>query len=271
MLGNGSYGTQYQVSCNGIFMSGKVLHNELLPTGEKLQKIIEQFKSDCYVAVQMCIHINIVQYFGICCKAPYKFPMILHEYAEENLISFLEQTKSTLTFTQKLNLGHEMANGLAYLHMNQIVHKNLHPSNILIKYGHVKISDFITPQLDEVQFSSKDNSIYTAPEVIKNNKYFSYQSDIFSLGVLKLQLFTKTVLTVEGLQEVVQDIKYKPLKRLICSCISDNITDRPNANGICQQIVAIRNNPTAVAYEALNSKVSFICKLWGCHTYMHVL
>jgi len=52
-------------------MAGKVLHDKLLPSGEKLHKMIEQFKYDCSLAI---LHPNIVKYFGICDKPPYKFP-----------------------------------------------------------------------------------------------------------------------------------------------------------------------------------------------------
>ena len=240
-------------------MAGKVFHDHLLPpTGEKLHIMIEQFKSDCYAAVQMYHHPNIIRYFGIYNKAPYKFPMILQEYAAENLTLFLERTKDTMTFAQKLNLSFEIACGLECLHGQLIVHKNLHPCNILIdKDGHVKISDFITPPVDEVQFSPQSNSVYIAPEVLRSHNYFSYQSDIFSFGVLNLQLFTDATLTTERLQEAVDDIKYNSLKQLICSCITDNVMDRPTASEVCHEIIDIQTSPTAVAYEALTSKVSF--------------
>ena len=257
-LGSGSYGTEYQVSSDGNLMAGKVLHDKLLPAGEKLHKMIEQFKSDCFLAVKMH-HPHVVKYIGMCNKPPYKFPMLLQEFAAENLALFLERTKNTLTFAHKLKLSLEMASGLEYLHARLIVHKNLHPSNVLIdKDGHVKISDFITPQLDDIQFSPQNNSVYIAPEVLESHKYFSCESDVFSLGVLNLHLFTEVTLTAGKLQETVQDVKYKPLKQLICSCISDNVMDRPNATQVCQQIVEIQRSPTAVAYEALTSQVSYL-------------
>ena len=245
-------------------MAGKVLHHELLPTGEKLHKMIEQFKSDCFLAVKMnqMNHPHVVKYLGMCFIAPYKFPMLLQEFMAENLAMFLERTKNTLTFAHKLKLSLEMAGGLAFLHAQLIVHKNLHASNVLInENGHAKISDFITPQLDDIQFSSQSNSVYIAPEVLKSHKYFSCESDIFSLGVLNLYLFTEVTLTAGRLQETVQDVKYKPLKQLICSCINDNVMDRPNANQVCQQIVEIQKSPTAVGYEALTAQVSYLVKM----------
>ena len=238
-------------------MAGKVLHDELLPTGEKLHEMIEQFKSDCFLAITMN-HPNVVKYFGMCFIAPYKFPMLLQEFATENLALFLERTKN-LTFAQKLKLSLEMVGGLEFLHARLIVHKNLDASNVLVdKDGHAKIGDFITPQLDNLQFSLQSNSVYIAPEVVESHKYFSCESDIFSLGVLNLYLFTEVTLMVGKLQETVGDVKYKPLKQLICSCISANVMDRPNASQVYQQIGEIQKSPTAVAYEALTSQVSYI-------------
>ena len=204
-----------------------VIHDDLLPAGEKLHKMIEQFKSDCFLAVQMH-HPHVVKYAGMCNKPPYKFPILLQEFAAENVALFLERTKNTITFAHKLKLSLEMASGLEFLHARLIIHKNLHPSNVLIdKDGHVKISDFITPQLDDIQFSSQNNSVYIAPKVLESHKYFSCESDVFSLGVLNLHLFTEVTLAAGRLQETVWDVKYKPLKQLICSCISDNVMDRP--------------------------------------------
>ena len=256
-MGSGTYGTKYQVSSDEMLMVGNVLYDQLLPSGEKLHKMIEQFKSDCFLAVKMH-HPHVIEYFGMCNKAPYKFPMMLQEFAEENLESFLERTKNTLTFAHKLRLGLEMASGLEFLHVHLIVHKSLNASNVLIdKDGHAKISDFITPQLDNVQFSSQSNSVYIAPEIFRSNSYFSFESDIFSLGILSLYLFTMVTITAGKLQDTIEDVKYRPLKRLICSCISSNVMDRPNAGQVCRQIIEIQNCPTSVAYEALTSQVSY--------------
>ena len=181
-------------------MAGKVLHDKILPSGEMLPKVIEQFRYDCSLVVLQMYHPNIVKYFGICNKPPYKFPMILQEYMAENLTLFLERTKDTLTFFDKLKLSLEMASGLEYLHAQRIVHKNLHSSNVLIdKSGYAKISDFVTPQLDEARFLSQSNPVYIAPEVLKNHKYSSYQSDIYSLGIINLHVFTEITLTIERL------------------------------------------------------------------------
>ena len=262
-MGSGNYGTKYQVSSDEALMVGSVLYEQLLPAGEKLHKMIEQSKSDCFLAVKLH-HPHVIEYFGICNKAPYKFPMLLQEFAEENLERFLERTKNTLTFSHKLRLGLEMASGLEFLHVHLIVHKSLNASNVLIdKDGHAKISDFVTPQLDNLQFSSQSNSVYIAPEILRNNNYFSCKSDVFSLGILSLYLFTTVTITAEKLQDTIEDIKYRPLKQLICSCISNNVMDRPNAGQVCRQIVEIQNCPTAVAYEALTSQVSY-CVILYC-------
>ena len=61
-------------------MAGMVLHDDLSPSGDKLQHMIEQFKSDCFLAVERFHHPNVVRFFGLCDKSPCKFPMILQEY-----------------------------------------------------------------------------------------------------------------------------------------------------------------------------------------------
>ena len=48
---------------------------------------------------------------------------------------------------------------------------------------------------------------------------------------------------------------------MICSCINDNVMDRPNASQVCQQIVEIQTSPMAMGYEALTSQVSYLVKV----------
>ena len=109
------------MSSDGALLTGKAFHDKLLPTGEKLRNMIKQLKTDCFLAVQM-YHPNTVGYFGMCyIRSSLQVPVLLQEFVPDNLTSFLERTKKTLTFARKLKLSLEMASGLKYLHSRLIV------------------------------------------------------------------------------------------------------------------------------------------------------
>ena len=54
----------------------------------------------------------------------------------------LHNHKIKLTIPQKLRLVRESATGLAYLHSMNILHRDFGSRNLLIKEGHIKITDF---------------------------------------------------------------------------------------------------------------------------------
>jgi len=277
-LGTGVYGTTYRVSSNGKSLSGKILH---IPTGEDnvVDKIKEQFKNACSFLFQIQ-HPNLVKFVGISEETSHCLPMMLFELESENFNVFLKRTKGTLTIFTKLSLCHDIAKGLDHLHTNvQIVHKNLHASNILVSgIGQAKISDFALSHIvsfDEVHldFPTKGSLLaYIAPEVLKNHQNTSYQSDIFSLGILSLQLVIEASPFNGNYKEIQQWIsKCEPLhnepflnvNHCIQGCLSDNLINRPSASVVCQLLEETKRSPIIVAYDALNSKVrnSFISML----------
>ncbi|OEL18921.1 Cysteine-rich receptor-like protein kinase 7 [Dichanthelium oligosanthes] len=85
--------------------------------------------------------------------------------------------------------------GLRYLHEKQIVHSDLKPANILLDNDMVaKITDFgISRCFDGKQTHAITKNVifspgYAAPEVF--NGKFSFKSDIYSLGVIIIEILT---------------------------------------------------------------------------------
>jgi serine/threonine protein kinase len=84
--------------------------------------------------------------------------------------------------------------GLEYLYKNRILHRDIKPHNILIKDGLIKISDFgfaKSFEKNELITTFCGSPLYMAPEIIKDKEY-NLKSDIWSLGVIIYELFTKT-------------------------------------------------------------------------------
>jgi mitogen-activated protein kinase kinase 1 len=86
--------------------------------------------------------------------------------------------------------------GLGYLHHDKNVHRDVKPGNTLLNSeGHVKLSDFgISRSLDgttEMSNTYVGTFRFMSPERLLGDGY-SYSGDIWSAGVMAMELWTKT-------------------------------------------------------------------------------
>ena len=132
--------------------------------------------------------------------------------ADMNLQTFLENTNLDDTSRSFLRPFFGcLTSALSYLHDNRIRHKDIKPSNVLIKHDQVYLTDFGT----SLDWSGCDNSTtvtappttprYCAPEVmafVERNT----SSDIWSLGCVFLEMWTVLKrYTLDGLKAHMSD------------------------------------------------------------------
>ena len=118
-----------------------------------------------------------------------------------NLSQFL--THYQLSPYMKIRLAHDVASGMAFLHANHLIHRNLKPTNILIASRDVrdpvlcKISDFGASRFvaDEQAAATMTNMtvtpLYTAPEMMVEHGKYSMASDVFSYGIILAELWNE--------------------------------------------------------------------------------
>ncbi|KAL2298114.1 hypothetical protein Nmel_017076, partial [Mimus melanotis] len=117
--------------------------------------------------------------------------------------------KITHTVVQKF-LG-QMVDALFYIHKQNIWHRNLKPSNILVT-GEISfmLSDFSTETLmkDELKWKirvEEESKAWMAPETFGFS--FTEKSDIWSLGCVLLDMLSCFVLNAEEINSLLQDIR----------------------------------------------------------------
>jgi serine/threonine protein kinase len=84
---------------------------------------------------------------------------------------------------------------LVYLHFNNIIHNDLKPSNILISNESllVPLCDFGAMRYEE-EISNEYTKYYVAPEFFYNNDKRNNKSDMWSLGIIMIEIFyTKNI------------------------------------------------------------------------------
>lgn len=99
---------------------------------------------------------------------------------ENTIISDMKLQKWIIT------MMYQLSSALTYLHENNIVHMDIKPSNVLIENNSYQLCDFNIAAFGEGCVDLDGDSIYMAPEILKN-KYF-FVSDVFSLGMIYLEV-----------------------------------------------------------------------------------
>ncbi|XP_074276436.1 cysteine-rich receptor-like protein kinase 25 [Silene latifolia] len=189
-LGKGAFGVVY----HGRLLDGsrevavKMLNETDAPT---------QFSNEIDVFARIC-HNNLVSLLGYC-EDGTKMALI-YEYMENgDLRAFLSEKAGSLSWTDRLKIAIDTAEGLHYLHKNCevcIVHRDVKPANILLnQHLQAKVADFglskIFPEKDVTTIETRviGTHGYKAPEYSETG-LLNEKADVYSFGVVLLELIT---------------------------------------------------------------------------------
>ena len=137
-------------------------------------------------------HPNIVKYYG--CQNKNKCLSIFLEYVEGgSLVQMLEKYFPFDEFVIK-KFTRQILKGLEYLHMHQIIHRDIKGANVLVDVNGVcKQGDFGSAKkiagLHDNFNSLRGTPNWMSPEVIQQKRY-GRSSDIWSLGCTVLEMLT---------------------------------------------------------------------------------
>jgi serine/threonine protein kinase len=107
-----------------------------------------------------------------------------------NLRQYLKEHFSELTWDDRLKFSYQIAEGIKYLHDEDIFHQKLHPKNVVIHKKEAKIILVIIKSTETDSLNVSDEMIpYVDPKLLENQSYeYDKKSDIYSLGVLMWEL-----------------------------------------------------------------------------------
>jgi serine/threonine protein kinase len=236
LIGLGAYGQVYQ----GIWHD-QIVAVKKIPTNDPriINKEIKVLKS--------LNNENIIQYFGELSKDGNAF--IIMEFAEQGSLNYwIEKSKNNSHDWQlNFNFINQIVKGLIYLHKNKILHRDLKSPNVLICNNKVlKLADFgLVKFLDSSNLSISGNKLigtarWMAPESLRGNRH-SYQSDIYSLGMVIWEIIAKETLPFKqfnndfviifnvggnGLREEIPTNTPEELTEIINSCWQENPQER---------------------------------------------
>ena len=235
----------------------KVLHQGAmeittnLTPGQANESATAAFDRECKF-IESFKHPNIVQHLSTNKHPKSGSTILVTELMDCNLKSYFSNLcEEFLTTELQVSLSRDVASGLAYIHNNQIIHRDLCGDNILLACSQpvpvAKIADFgMSRLMDTTQMSQTLSAVghrmgYLPPEALRlEDEKYDYSLDVFSLGVIMVQIIRKveTIKTVKDRRYHVSQIPTThKLKHIICDCLDKEKSKRPTADDLCESVV----------------------------------
>ena len=273
-LGSGSYGVVCKAIWGQRLCAAKLLHPIFFQSDDPgIATTRRRFEQECRFLDDMK-HPHIVEYLGTSIDPDSGLLVLLMELMDESLTHFLERSQQPLAFHIEVDLCHDIAQALAYIHSKDIIHRDLSGNNVLLLAGRAKITDFgMSKLLDSNRRMTPltmcpGTLAYMPPEALREPPVYSKKIDCFSFGVLQIQIMTRQFPDPDPAVRVVDDARSptgttnmpvldierrKPHIDLInpthtllptaLSCLSYLEKDRPSAQDLCQQLAAVKEAP----------------------------
>jgi serine/threonine protein kinase len=215
-----------------------------------------------------------VQYLGVTRDPESRLPVLLMELLDESLTKMLERSQQSLAYCVQVDICHDIALAVAYLHSNDIIHRDLSSNNVLMIAGRrAKVTDFGMSKLAGAAPSMTPLTMcpgtlaYMPPEALREPPRYTKKLDCFSEGVIMIQVCTRLWPEPGPRTQVVEDSRspmgviempvseterrnnhidmVDPNHALLLiakDCIRFQEKDRPSSEELCQRLAGLNES-----------------------------
>ena len=225
-LGRGGWGAVTVANFRGIQVAAKCLYKDLTSAYYR-----DMFNREMNMAARLR-HPNLVQFIGASIEG---HPIILTELMKTSLRAELENENIKQPQVKSISLN--VAQALNYLHLMQphpIIHRDISSANVLLdplpdNQWKAKVSDYGSVNLQQqLRTENPGSPVYSAPEA-NTPALQSPKMDIFSFGILLVEMLTGRFPQVSSRQRLIASIDHAGYLALIQQCLSDERDQRPSA------------------------------------------
>ncbi|HTO72834.1 MAG TPA: serine/threonine-protein kinase [Gemmatimonadales bacterium] len=182
-LGRGGFSVVYQATDQSV--RGAVAVKLLVPPPAGAALARERMRREVQ-AVRGLSHSNIVQVYDFAEDGPWSF--VVMELVTGPDLAERVRRRGPLTPGETVQLGREVAQGLATAHRKGVIHRDVKPQNILLDAdGHARLTDFGSAKLEGVTGVTRTGGLvgtldYMAPELLAGRRGDG-RADLYALGL----------------------------------------------------------------------------------------
>eukprot|EP01125_Pyxidicula_operculata_P019299 TRINITY_DN698_c1_g1_i2.p1 TRINITY_DN698_c1_g1~~TRINITY_DN698_c1_g1_i2.p1 ORF type:complete len:874 (-),score=213.49 TRINITY_DN698_c1_g1_i2:666-3287(-) len=238
-IAKGSFGVVFKGTAKGlpgtvVIKDMEIQHHKSVEDWKKEITVMSQNRSPYVVEVYgYCSHQNILT-------------IVMEYMAAGDLYGILHRKQVPLSLIQRMRMARHCALGLAFLHNNRVIHRDVKSMNILVTEDYsCKLTDFGCAKLisGSRQIYNTVNSgtpLWMAPEVKKGQ--YSFPADVYSLGLVLYELFENKLPGYDQAKQTVILPQSFQSASVVLPCLNHNPERRPTAQLVVKVLDSMIHN-----------------------------
>ncbi len=275
-LGKGSYGTVYEAKYNFQTVAVKCYEGSRLP-----ERVAREIRHEVSIMLRL-EHECLVRFLGLV-RIDSHPAMLVMEYGAKGSLYHYLHSEEDIPWGLRLRMAEELARGLAYLHQEKVVHRDIKSLNVVLDRDHhakwcdfglaqLKIHSTMTSKRAENTGQLVGTTRWMAPELFDEEPH-SRGSDLWALGMVFFELASRRIpfstavndmvvtnMLTRGKVETVPDEckqQYPGFGMLMRSCWAER-SKRPTAEEVLTELEVLKSlyspaTEVSTNLEGLNS------------------